>query len=434
MRRGPRDLTRALSQALEAAQRDQDVVSTLTHPLHTYPARMHPATVRRLLDVVLGGTIGRGADGVLIDPFCGSGTTLVEGCHAGLRAIGVDANPLAVSIARAKTWTGSRSRLRALREAGHRIAASALAEGKAARRSGYESPPERSPGGVDAAWRNRRLLPWFAPHVRRELEHMAGLIDEMREPDAALADVLTVILSSLLYKVSRRASDTDATRVERRIGRGASARLFQERTDLLVTGLSEMSRSSRSPAGEVHCGDARDLSAAGLSPGVGDAVITSPPYAGTYQYTENQRLRLDFLGMDPRAFHAAELGSRSHFPLDDGGKRRRARRRYVRALSATIEQMALMCRPRALMALMLGDSVAGDRAMWAEDIIDKALPERVELLAFAGQARPLLGMRERDAFEGRPKREYIFLLHRVGDPSPGAIARSPAASAASRDR
>lgn len=41
-------------------------------------------------------------DGVILDPFCGSGTIVYEGQKHGLTAFGVDNNPLAVTLARAK--------------------------------------------------------------------------------------------------------------------------------------------------------------------------------------------------------------------------------------------------------------------------------------------------------------------------------------------
>ena len=43
----------------------------------------------------------------LLDPFCGSGTIVYEGLAQGLNTIGVDNNPLAVTIAKAKIYRGA---------------------------------------------------------------------------------------------------------------------------------------------------------------------------------------------------------------------------------------------------------------------------------------------------------------------------------------
>src|SRR5215210_1877969 len=49
---GPRELAEALVAALRAPTIDHEIAESLTHPLHSYPARLHPATARILVDVV----------------------------------------------------------------------------------------------------------------------------------------------------------------------------------------------------------------------------------------------------------------------------------------------------------------------------------------------------------------------------------------------
>ena len=48
---------------------------------------------------------------VVLDPFCGSGTTLVEAMLEGRRGMGVDVNPLATFITKVKTTPISRNEL-----------------------------------------------------------------------------------------------------------------------------------------------------------------------------------------------------------------------------------------------------------------------------------------------------------------------------------
>lgn len=70
-----------------------------THCYHDYPARMIPQVVRKLLEL-----FGQDAK-ILFDPYCGSGTSLVEANIRGIDAIGTDLNPLARLIAKTKTST-----------------------------------------------------------------------------------------------------------------------------------------------------------------------------------------------------------------------------------------------------------------------------------------------------------------------------------------
>jgi SAM-dependent methyltransferase len=405
-----------------APQRDREergIVDSLTHGVHTYPARLHPALARHLIAALLEPRAAGWAQvpATILDPFCGAGTVLVEARHAGARAVGVDANPLAVLVARAKTWTAPMARRAALRRVGRALAAAAWDEGKAARRADYQPSPLRAPGGMDPVARSNSLEGWFPPHVRRELEYLATGIDDLRADDAELTDMLTAVLSSILYKVSRRASDTDPSRVERRIGRGAAARLFGERVELLCKGLDALARSSDAPIPRVHRGDARHLDGAGIEPASVDFVITSPPYAGTYDYVEQHQLRLDFLAMPASRFREAEIGSREQF-AGEPEQRRRARRRYKRALGAAMAEMARVLAPGGMAAVILGDSVAGDRAVWADEVMREAAEEHFVPVAWVWQSRPKLGSLEHQAFGADPKREHIFLLAlRDGQPA-----------------
>lgn len=66
--------------------------------IHPYPARFIPDIARELIS-------GLGCDkgAVILDPFCGSGTTLLEAQRAGFESVGIDLNPIACLISSVKT-------------------------------------------------------------------------------------------------------------------------------------------------------------------------------------------------------------------------------------------------------------------------------------------------------------------------------------------
>jgi len=68
-----------------------------THCFHSYPAMMIPQVARRIID-----NFGNKSK-ILFDPYCGTGTSLVEANLKGINAIGTDINPLARLIAITKT-------------------------------------------------------------------------------------------------------------------------------------------------------------------------------------------------------------------------------------------------------------------------------------------------------------------------------------------
>src|SRR5580700_1440674 len=157
----------------------EDPARAHVHGFHTYPARMHPITASRLVRAFAP------ARGVVLDPFCGSGTVLVEAMIAGRRAVGTDLNPLAVRLARCKTRPRSARELTALVDHARELAAFADERRKA------------------RAGATRRFLPedveLFEPHVLLELDSLRAGLEGLGDP-AAHAD-LALVLSALLVKL-----------------------------------------------------------------------------------------------------------------------------------------------------------------------------------------------------------------------------------------
>ena len=68
----------------------------LTHDIHRYPAKFIPQVVRRIIE-----EYSHKGD-IVLDPFCGSGTALLEARLVGRNAIGVDLNPVAYYVSKVK--------------------------------------------------------------------------------------------------------------------------------------------------------------------------------------------------------------------------------------------------------------------------------------------------------------------------------------------
>ena len=69
----------------------------MTHGLHSYPARMIPQVARKLI-------LRYSEEGNTVwDPFCGSGSALVESMLTNRHSIGTDLNPFAVFLSKVKT-------------------------------------------------------------------------------------------------------------------------------------------------------------------------------------------------------------------------------------------------------------------------------------------------------------------------------------------
>jgi SAM-dependent methyltransferase len=360
------------------------------HGFHAYPARMHPVTAARLVGALAP------AGGSVLDPFCGSGTVLVEARVAGRAAVGTDLNPVAVRLARLKTraW-GADGRDALVAEA---RAVTAFADGRRERRAGATRryPPE-----------DVRL---FDPHVLLELdsirEGIKGRPDEVR-------DALELVLSAILVKVSRRVSDTSSAVAPRRLAAGYTARLFARKAEELSRRLGDLESlvPAGTPEARVELDDATRLRSIPAS--TIHAVVTSPPYVATYDYVAHHALRLRWLDLDARdvaAFGAREMGSRRRYaPLDA----RAARDAWAGELGAALRSMSRVLRTGGRVALVLADSAVRGEALRADAIVASVAPEAgFRPLARASQRRPHFHAPTARAFQAAPRAEHAIALEK----------------------
>ena len=77
----------------------------LTHGIHPYPARMIPQLAEKLIL-----NYSKEQSWVL-DPFCGSGTVLVESMLNNRNSIGNDINPMALLLTKVKTTKLNKEKL-----------------------------------------------------------------------------------------------------------------------------------------------------------------------------------------------------------------------------------------------------------------------------------------------------------------------------------
>ncbi len=385
---GPVDLggegpaARTLGKLLEV---DAGLARALTHGFHSYAGRMHPSIAR-------GGIAAFTKPGELVvDPFCGSGTVLVEAFAAGRRAVGIDASPLGVAIARARTTLlGAEGRERLVTVA----AEIAEASGERARKRQRPEVPAWARGEI------RR----FHAHVLFELLGLRELVLDTPEDDVGHA--LRLALSSLLVKFMKAGPEAPRDGDTKRIARGVPSRMLADRARELAQGLAAL--EDRAPAGtpapRVILGDARELDA--VKRGEATLVLSSPPYAGTYDYAALHDARFLWLGLPRDNFEKTQLGARGA----GGGVWARA---WIEAQRAWIGEIARVLRPGGHALLVVGDGVLDGLPEDAPDgVASAAAPLGLEPVARASETRPIHDRRLKDIFRDRPRREHLLLLRR----------------------
>jgi len=266
------------------------------HGLHEYKGKFNPQIARAILNIL---DIPIGAR--VIDPFCGSGTSLLECAHLGMRAVGTDINPLAVFIANAK--------LDAVREPADELRRELEATLK---RHKSVKLPKAAPGNV----RRDYLLSWFDADVFEVIERLRLAIEGGSK---VCASPLLALASNLLRDYSLQ--DPNDLRIRRRktpVPEKPFVEAFEEAVLQFLTKLEDAQSVFRLPpaSSKALLVDSRGLAVKKL--GIGselfDCALTSPPYATALPYIDTQRLSLVWLSLIPPAeilpLEARLVGSR----------------------------------------------------------------------------------------------------------------------------
>src|SRR5690348_5081238 len=293
------------------------------HRLHPYLGKFIP----QLVEVLLSRYVAPG--GRVLDPFAGSGTTLVQSLESGYDAVGGDLAAFNCLLMRVKTARYNEFVLeKELREMSSRD----LSEGQ-------------SPG-------HGYIGQWFAPQAAAELLAWRERIEEYEH-----RDVLRVVLARAARSARLTTHfDLDFPRTpqrepywcykHRRECRPVErAEHFLRRYALdTLARIKQFARlRARGREATVLHGDSRELD----WPGPFDAVVTSPPYPGLIDYHEQHRYAYELLGLDD--IRELEVGAAA------SGTSLAALEAYRAGIAAVLVRATAALRPGAPVLIVVND-------------------------------------------------------------------------------
>jgi len=261
---------------------------TLTHGFHPFHAKFIPQIPRTIIE-----HLTKEGDTVL-DPFCGSGTTLAEAKVLNRNVIGVDISPLAVLITKVKTTPISPDKIERLKL------------------ELYKMIKEKKNKSVIPEFPNRDI--WYHEKTLKELGNIWGQILYYKEKDRDIFDFFTIALSSILKTSANRSKHWNwafiGDNVLPKINKYADAnKLFQKSLESMEIGMCDFWKLHTKSKSKVLHMDTRNLTKK-VRGGI-DLIITSPPYCFAVDFNRYYRLSYYWFNWSIDENRDIEIGARS---------------------------------------------------------------------------------------------------------------------------
>lgn len=244
----------------------------ITHGYHRYPAKFIPQLASRLInDFTKKGDL-------VVDPFMGSATTLVEAKILGRRSVGVDINPVAYLIAKAKVTPIDPIKL----DDAYKNILSNFTDDKAL-------PLFEKDNQLDIP-EHERIDYWFKPQEKKKLGVIYTQIKKIEDKD--IQDFFFCSFSHILKNCSiwLMKSNKPTRDLNKKIpdpyqtfSRHAKKMINKNRT---FWGLLNENKSLDVDSSPI-CGDARAIPVSNNSVAL---MVTSPPYVTSYEYADLHQL------------------------------------------------------------------------------------------------------------------------------------------------
>lgn len=257
--------------------------SYLTHNFHTYPAKYIPQIPRYFIEkyTKMGDTV--------YDPFVGCGTTLVECKLLSRNGVGVDSNPIATLVSKSKTTPLSDDEILCAQEFVASLTSVNVSE------VNVQLPTFHN---IDH---------WFSKDVQLALAVISKLIGELDSD--RLQNFLNTVFSSIIVEVSNQESDTRYARKDSTFKTSEVISLFSRKANSMLLRMEQFSRVA-SLSTDIRVFNKSSQQVEEILDESVDLVITSPPYANTYDYYLYHKHRINWLGYNLKEVQATEIGSR----------------------------------------------------------------------------------------------------------------------------
>ena len=287
---------------------------------------------------------------LVLEPFCGSGTTVLACKQRCIRSVGFDASPFFVFVSRVKTRDYDLEKIKKAID----LAISWKFE-----------RPSKLP-------KERHIRKVFSRYTLEDTIFYKNKILEIE--DEYTRDFLLLALVDSAIKSSWTIKDGAVVKIEKK-GKPPLKKFFKYKIKKMYKDLKRA--DMKQVEARIEVGDSRDLK---LEDGTVDAVITSPPYLNKIEYSKiydiETSLFFDFpdtkvrshIGEKVDDIDVNDIGLDNNLPL--------SAKAYFSDMNSVLKELYRICKDNAKLAIVVGGGCFPDMAIESDRIVAE-LSERI---------------------------------------------------------
>lgn len=373
----------------------------LTHNFHPFPGKFIPQMpnyfIRQMSD----------EDDVIFDPFCGSGTTLVESKLLARRSVGIDIHPLGVFMSNVKTTKIAHQKLKKIPKLLRTI--EKRLDSFWARQRRYKNLL----AFMEKSYESERFsytLPefynrdhWFQEHILHELAIIkTSILQECLEEK--FRNFILLAFSSILVAASNQDSETRYAAIKKEIPPRHVFLLFKNKLLDMMKRMKEFNKRASNCEARAYHADCRRPDF--LEKNSADLVVTSPPYPNTYDYYLYHKLRMFWLDLDWEKAKLNEIGSRLRH-----SSQKENIDTYINDMVKCFENIRRVLKPTKPLVMIVGDSIIRGELLMGDEIIGEIAKKiGFKVLDKVNYSLNYSSKSFNPAFRSKMKKEHIILL------------------------